>query len=669
MKHFRSGILATLLLLCTFSLRAQSLFLWEDNLEELAEETGTTDWEDELEELSYRLQEPINLNSATREQLEQFPFLTARQVEEIQAYVYIHGPMQTLYELQLVEEMDRRTIELLLPFVCVKPVEEERSGFPSPRDLLKFGKHEALVRFDVPFYQRKGYEKDYLGPSWYHSLRYAFRRGDYVQAGFAAEKDAGEPFFALHDRQGYDHYSYYIYLQNLGRLKALAVGTYRLSFGQGLVLGNSFGLGKSFSLATSDYRALGIRKHGSTGEYDYFRGVAATVLAASRWEVSAFYSHRTMDGRVEDGVITSIDESGLHRTQSEVEKRHTFALQLAGGNVTWRGNPFQVGLTGIYYFFDRPYRPNLREYAKYNLQGNRFYNLGLDYRYRLGRFGWTGEAALGKHGYAFLNRLSYDFSPDYRLMLVHRYYAHDYWAMFAHSFGEGSTPQNENGWYLAAEVVPWGGWRFFVSADLFSFPWWRYRISKPSQGTDLRFQATYTPREDLTILANYRFRRRERDVTGTGGEVTLPTWHHRARFRLTYAPGAWKFQTTADYNNFRQQTFLPSQGWQCTQSCAYTLPWFPLSLSVQGTYFDTDDYDSRVYVYEKGLLYTFYTPSFSGNGFRCSAHLRYDFGKRLMLLAKLGHTVYRDRDEISSGNDLIRGNQKTDLQVQVRVKF
>ena len=153
------------------------------------------------------------------------------------------------------------------------------------------------------------------------------------------------------------------------------------------------------------------------------------------------------------------------------------------------------------------------------------------------------------------------------------------------------------------------------------------------------------------------------------GRVGLPTWQHRARFRLTYTPGAWRFQTTADYNHFCQQTFLPRQGWQCTQSCAYTLPWFPLSLSVQGTYFDTDDYDSRVYVYEKGLLYTFYTPSFSGNGFRCSAHLRYDFGQRLMLLAKLGHTVYRDRDEISSGNDLIRGNKKTDLQVQMRVKF
>ena len=180
MKHYRQVFLATLLLLllCLPALRAQSLFLLEDNLEELAEETGTADWEDELEELSYRLQEPLNLNTATREQLEQFPFLTTRQVEEIQAYIYIHGQMQTIYELQLVEEMDKRTIDLLLPFVCVKPVEEGR-GFPSPRDILKFGKHEALVRFDVPFYRRKGYETDYLGPPWYHSVRYSFRRGDY----------------------------------------------------------------------------------------------------------------------------------------------------------------------------------------------------------------------------------------------------------------------------------------------------------------------------------------------------------------------------------------------------------------------------------------------------------------------------------------------------------
>ena len=37
---------------------------------------NSLNWENELEELSNRLQEPVNLNSATREQLEQFPFLS-----------------------------------------------------------------------------------------------------------------------------------------------------------------------------------------------------------------------------------------------------------------------------------------------------------------------------------------------------------------------------------------------------------------------------------------------------------------------------------------------------------------------------------------------------------------------------------------------------------------
>ena len=171
------------------------------------------------------------------------------------------------------------------------------------------------------------------------------------------------------------------------------------------------------------------------------------------------------------------------------------------------------------------------------------------------------------------------------------------------------------------------------------------------------------------MYANYRFKRKERDVTGSGGETTLPTYHHKVRYRLNYAQGIWSLRTTFDYNHFRQPSLQYSQGWQATQSCSVRLPFFPLAASLQGTYFHTDDYDSRVYAYEKGLLYTFYTPSFYGRGFRFSAHLRYDVRDWLMVIAKFGQTIYQDRNEISSGNDLIRGNKKSDLQVQVRLKF
>ncbi|WP_281644860.1 ComEA family DNA-binding protein [Bacteroides zoogleoformans] len=676
MKCVRLVVFVSVLLAASV-LRAQNtpLSLWEEHLEQIsADAEDEHNWEDELQELSRLLQEPLNLNAATKSQLEQFPFLTDIQIENLLAYIYLHGQMQTLYELQLVEEMDKRTIELLLPFVCVQKVEGESKGYPALKNILKHGRHEMLTRVDVPFYTRKGYVKSYLGPSPYHSLRYGFRYGDYLQAGITGEKDAGEPMFALHNGKGYDYYSYYFIVRNLGRLKTLALGNYRLSFGQGLVLSTDFRLGKTFSLSTAEHRAGGIRKHGSTDEYNYFRGVATTVEIIPSLELSAFYSYRLMDGTVKEGEITSIYKTGLHRTQKEADKANAFALQLMGGNLTYEKKTLKVGLTGICYSFDHPYEPRLDGYAKYNLHGNDFYNVGIDYKYRLGRLAWAGEGAIGKRGYALLNKLRYDFSPDYRLLLVHRLYSFDYWAMFARSFGESSAPQNENGWYLAAELSPFAHWRFFASVDMFSFPWWRYRISQPSQGTDVMFQANYSAKRNLSMYLNYRYKRKERDVTGSRVAVTSPIHHQRLRYRLSYTPGSFTFRTTIDYNHFRQQDkanrhFDGKAGYLCTQSCVYSSPSFPLSFVLQATYFNTDDYDSRIYASERGLLYTFSTPSFSGRGCRYSVLFRYDVSKNFMFLAKFGQTVYNDRKTIGSGSDLINGNRKADLQMQLRVKF
>ena len=107
------------------------------------------------------------------------------------------------------------------------------------------------------------------------------------------------------------------------------------------------------------------------------------------------------------------------------------------------------------------------------VNGNDFYNLGVDYKYRWGRLVWIGEGAVGKQGYALLNQLKYKILTGYQLLLIHRCYSHDYWSFFGRSFGEGSAPQNENGWYLAAEAAPWAHWKFFASLDMFSFPWWK----------------------------------------------------------------------------------------------------------------------------------------------------------------------------------------------------
>ena len=76
--------------------------------------------------------QPMNINAATREELLRLPFIDEQQAEEIHAYIYLHGPLQTQGELRLVPQLDSRTrrfLSLLSP--TVKPQPPQRAA-PSP---------------------------------------------------------------------------------------------------------------------------------------------------------------------------------------------------------------------------------------------------------------------------------------------------------------------------------------------------------------------------------------------------------------------------------------------------------------------------------------------------------------------------------------------------------
>ncbi|MDR3118996.1 MAG: helix-hairpin-helix domain-containing protein [Mediterranea sp.] len=675
MNEMKTGILTLFFLsMPVLFLSAQHTVepdLGEEVLEQLTEnnEDEVYSWENEIEDLYDLIREPLNLNAATKEQLEQFSFLSELQIENILAYLYINGQMKTIYELQTVEEMDKKTIELLLSFVCVQPV-AEKEPLPSIKDIFSYGKNEVLTRVDIPFYRRNGYSTSYLGPPLYNSLRYGFRYKDRIYAGITAEKDAGEPAFALHNAKGYDYYSFYFYLRNFRKLKTLAVGNYRLSFGQGLVVSNDFMLGKSTTIFSMITRKNSIRKHSSTDEYNYFRGAAGAVQL-DRFVLSTFYSHRSLDGISTGESITSIHKTGLHRTQKEAERKEVFAIQLTGGNIEYNAKRLRLGVTGIYYFFDRPYLPAIRDYSKYNIRGNYFHNTGVNYKYSRQHFTFLGEAALDKSGrLATLNAVNYSFKQAYRIVLLHRYYAHNYWNLFARSFSESGYIQNENGWYAAVETHPIRYWTFFLSADFFSFPWWKYLVDAPSTGYDLSTKVTFEPKENMRMYIRYRYKKKEKNYTDEYKQKTVrPLYQHRLRYQFVYTwPANISLRSTIDYNRIYPQDAAFSQGIHLAQAISHSFSTLPLRIELQGSLFKTDDYASRVYSSEKGLLYTFYSPSFYGKGTRLATFLRYDLNRHWMLIVKYGQTTYFDREKIGSGDDLIKGNKKCDLQLQLRVK-
>lgn len=168
--------------------------------------------------------------------------------------------------------------------------------------------------------------------------------------GLTAEKDAGEPFFAGQNRKGYDFYSPYLFIRNMGRIKSLAIGNYRLSYGYGLVINTDFGMGKTATLSTLGNKNREFANILRQTNIIIFRGAAASYKVSKRWTTDAFYSYRKMDGIVNNWFITSLKKDGYHRLYREFEKKNMITNQVIGSNLNYNGKYCELGLTAIIMF-------------------------------------------------------------------------------------------------------------------------------------------------------------------------------------------------------------------------------------------------------------------------------------------------------------------------------
>lgn len=677
------GLLISVLLLSMSvdKLCAQTME-WEDFLERLTvdEETSADQW-DELAELHAH---PFNLNTATREQLEQLPFLSPVQISHILTYLHTYGPLTDFSELQLVAGVDYETRAMLSLFVVCRPVEEKGAvSFPW-REVLRHGRQEAVARVDIPFYYRKGYytyppevlqrypNRRYLGSRFYHSLRYRLASGERLTAGFTLENDAGEPFFAAGNK-GYDYASAYVLLHDVGPLHTVALGDYRLRFGQGLVVNTRFSSGKQTVMDGAGSRSEGITRHASTNEQDYLRGLAVAWQKGG-WGLAAFYSFRRQDATLKHGFITALKTDGLHRTRSEMEKKHDVHNQLTGIHLSYDAVRWHIGLTGVYTVFDKVLKPQFY-YQQHDPRGRQFAAVGADYRLDLHRWSFAGETAVSGNGaVAALHTLAYRPLTALHLLLLHRHYAKDYEGIFARSFGEGSRVRNEDGLYAGLEWLPGRDLKLTAYTDWFRFPAPRYRVSFPrSKGTEAFVQLVGKCGKKSDWLLRYRYKQRERDVLAdrrksAEGPVTVRRHTGKGQWRWQ-ATSACLLKTTLDYVQNGASDKGNEQGYQLTQAICLKPAAGGWECETGGGYFHTDGYDTRIYAYERGLLYTYSFPAYEGRGVHGYLWGRYDINSLLTVIVKYVYTGYFDRDRIGSGTQEIEGRNKQDLYVQLKVTF
>ncbi len=369
-----------------------------NNLEELwlemeIEEEEETGYEEFWNELLYLANHPLDINKATAEEWKKLPFLTDPQIEELVSYKDQYGEMVSIYELKNIRTLDHKSIRMLLPFVYINenPVNNRRITVDN---LFKYGRNELITRFDKTFQQKKGYSalpdsvlaanpnKKYLGEPFYHSIRYSYMYDTHIQAGVITEKDAGEPFWNDYHK-GYDYYSFHIVVKDINRLKTLVAGDYKASFGQGLVMSQDYSPGRSAMVIQADRRTNGFRRHFSTNEFDYLRGIAGTYAVLPAVDISFFYSVRRMDGIIDSVYIRSIKKDGFHRIERDQERKRTISLQSWGGNIRYATHSLVIGVTGIMTSWgDQLFHPEEKPYNLYYFRGRDHLNVGVDYLWK-----------------------------------------------------------------------------------------------------------------------------------------------------------------------------------------------------------------------------------------------------------------------------------------------
>lgn len=653
------------LLVLSLAAKAQSAHEWETYFREVVtvEDVGSAAWEEMYEQLCELDQHPIDLNRDSREQLEQLPFLSAQQVEEIMAYLYQYGPMKSRAELQMIRSLDYQRRRLLAYFVDIDDGQQGR-GFPSLKTMAQYGRHELMATAKIPLYERKGDREVYKGWPYRHWLKYQFSYGDFVKAGLVGAQDAGEPFFANKNRMGYDYYAYYLQLKNWGKLASLVLGKYRVSMGMGLIANNGFAMGKLSSLQNLGRATSTLRAHSSRSSADYLQGVGATLTIAKGLSATGFLSYRAMDATLnKDGTAATIVTTGYHRTVTELEKKNNLKNTTYGGTLRYEGGGFHAGLNIVGTHFNRELKPNTAVlYRQHTAQGTDFLNFSADYGYASPRFAINGETAMNKDGaLATINSLSLQCGSEVSLMALHRFYSFRYTSFYGNSFSDGGSVQNESGIYVGVNWQPSPRWKVMAYSDYAYFPWAKYQISLSSHAFDNLLQVSYL-RNNWTLEARYRLKLRQKDNADKTALQNITT--HRGRLSLSY-DGSWGSRTQLDYTQIASGQ--QERGWMVSQSLGYRYRWLRLNGGLG--YYHTDSYDSRVYLYESGPLYNYGFSQYSGEGIRYWLMARGEIGKRLIVTAKFGTTDYFDRSVIGSSYQQIDGSSQSDVDLQVRWKF
>ena len=679
-----------ILLICFGYAISQNTFVIDELMErymESVEENDDVDLNLVREKFEFRLENPLNLNICDKDELSDLEILSEQQLKSFFDYRNELGKLISIYELQAIPYFDLNTIYLLSPLVKIGNYEQDYHV--SLGKMLNNSKKSVFLKSKTTLEDKAGYISSEDHPAKYAGnklnvySRLKIRYENRMDIGVIAEKDPGELFFEGYNKQGFDYYSGHIFLYKYKNwLKELNIGDYTISLGQGLILHNDFGRGKSALVTKIKKNSTRVvRPYSSVNENLYFRGFAATFSILKNLELSVFGSLKNIDGNINEFAeeyenqavyASSLQISGFHRLQSEIEGKHSISQKAIGGRIFYKNNSGYLGFNVFALNHDKPLIKQDKLYNKFKFSGQDLLNISLDYSYIFKRIFFFGEFARSKNNsYALLQGIQYIPSSKMEIALLYRNYSRSYHSLNSNSFGETVGTNDESGIYLGINLNLSRHWSMSFYQDIWKFPWIRYNISSPGYGNEFFSILKYKKRHKYSFYVQFKNEIKTRDFRDEDYKInkTFDRKIERLRFHQNIKVNKyWELRNRLEFSSSKLNTTF-SKGVMFYQDIVFSPLQFPYSFTFRYAMFDTDDYYSGIYAYENDILGESLIPVYFKKGFRTYINLRYRPNTNVTAEFRWARWYFPDETGIGSGTEYINANHKTEVKMQLKLNF
>lgn len=679
-----------LILLLSFEAVAQSSrgYVYADALENAlqnveSEDAQVFDLSSDFGDLARLTYEPLDINVAQIDDFQPLKsLLNDAQIQNIVEHRQVYGDYLSLEELQTISNLDVPTIRRILPFVTLNKA----------NSLPKRPKNETeyLMRWQRRLELSKGFRRGVTEGGYLGDANNLFSRFRFVKSqkqityggAFLFSKDAGEQFWA--NSRGFDFYSANIFFQTKNKfLKKIIIGDYTTNIGQGLLIWNGFAFGKNANVLNMERNSAIFRPFASQNEVNFFRGIATSWKLGTNTEGYFFASSRKRSANIKKNenpefidsvIVTSFQNTGLHRTTAEIEDKNAIRQHSLGASIQHHLKQGRVGVQGVWHGFDKSLVPSAEPYNHFAFRGRKLLAMSSDYQFSWRNMRFFGETALSSSrlnvGWGSLNGFLVSLDKSLSISILQRYFSKNYHFFDANAFTESSNFRDESGLLLG---LSWqrGFWSVVAYADNWRFSWWRFRVDGSSRGEEYFVKTTFK-KKNLEIAATFRQKMRMENAFGRNDAekvnrlITKTRYQGRGDIRFTAWRG-FELSSRAEWSRFDDGAI--SNGFLLYQDVKFTPPQYPLDFSIRYAVFDTKNYQSAIYAFENDVEGVFSVMPYYYKGSRFYLNVSWQPSLKWSLEGRFAQTFLPQHKQIGSGNEEILSNRRTDCKLQMVYKF